>query len=124
MAATVLVVDDQPSMCLMLAETLSRQGYEVQFAWRSEEARMWIDGGTHFDVVLLDFMMPEMSGDQFADWLHERDPLTNILFITGHARSLLEVHPLQPGEQVLEKPFTRDQLIAAVSRMLPQTSNK
>jgi len=120
MPASVLVVDDQPAMCLMLAEMLAREGYTVQFAWRVEEAQAWVEGGAHFDIVVLDYMMPGITGDKFADWLHARSGSTRILFVTGYAADLSAVHPLQDEiEAVLEKPFTRAQLLSAVSQMIP-----
>jgi CheY-like chemotaxis protein len=120
MPASVLVVDDQPAMCLMLAEMLAREGYNVQFAWRVEEAQSWVEGGAHFDLVVLDYMMPGITGDKFADWLHQRSDATRILFVTGYAADLSAVHPLQADvEAVLEKPFTRAQLLSAVSQMMP-----
>src|SRR5438128_2211947 len=105
--ASLLVVDDEPAIALMIAEILTRGGYAVRTATRVEDARAWVESGARFDLAILDVVMPSMSGDQLAEWLRRRDPDAKVLFLTGYTEALFQARPaLWSGESFLEKPFT------------------
>jgi len=117
--ASLLVVDDEPSVALMVAEILKREGYGVRTATRVDDARAWVEDGARFDLAILDVVMPTMSGDQMAEWLRQRDPDAKVLFLTGYAEALFQARPiLWAGESFLEKPFTSKGLLEAVSMAL------
>ena len=65
----VLVVDDDADNRETLCEVLSDEGYSVRAAPGGREARALLEGGLRPDLVLLDLMMPEMSGDELLAWL-------------------------------------------------------
>jgi two-component system cell cycle sensor histidine kinase/response regulator CckA len=117
--AHILVVDDEPAVCAVVARVLQRHGHGVSTASYVDFAQAIVERGETFDLAVVDVMMPVMRGDEFARWLRARDPDAKVLFLTGHADELFKTHPvLWEGESFLEKPFTSDGLMQAVSLML------
>jgi two-component system, cell cycle sensor histidine kinase and response regulator CckA len=73
----------------------------------------------HFDLAILDVVMPTLSGEILAAHLRRHDPDLRILYITGYDDALFQARPmLWEGESFLEKPFTPAALIEAVSMAL------
>lgn len=102
----ILLVDDEPAFCEVLRAVLEVEGHEVEVAHDGSEAlsRLEID---RFDLVITDFEMPFMKGDELAAEIRRREPDLPIVLMTGHAelfRSSLQ--PLFPFESVLVKPFS------------------
>ena len=81
----VLVVDDEPSIGLVLRRALRE--HEVVAVTRATEALEILGSGKHFDVILSDLMMPEMSGMDFHDELARRSPdaAERVVFMSGGA---------------------------------------
>jgi two-component system, cell cycle sensor histidine kinase and response regulator CckA len=119
MRAKILIVDDEPSICSLVAHILGAAGYDVTSFSRVEDAQQLLDGGARFHLAVLDVIMPGMSGDELARLLRRRDPDAKVLFLTGYADALFQARPvLWHGEAFLEKPFTPKGLEEAVSMML------
>ena len=104
MARTVLLVEDNPSDCLMVRRMLEgvRNDYSIVTAESGAEA-LALASTTRFDCVLLDFYLPDMHGTDFLDDLTERQgggavPLP-IVVITGREDDSLAVASLQHGAQ-------------------------
>ncbi len=114
---TVLLVEDERLVRTSLASALQRAGYEVITAANATEALERVgDGEAIVDIAVTDVSMPGRSGIELASELHARWPELPVLFMTGFAESdLAERHP---GAIVLEKPFSRDVLTAAIRRRL------
>jgi PAS domain S-box-containing protein len=114
---TVLLVEDEDLMRRAFTKALSRSGYSVVAAANAAEALEHMDAGTAtVDIVVTDVSMPECSGIELASQLHERWPDLPVLFMTGFAEA--DLADQCPRDMVLEKPFSRDVLTAAIRRCL------
>src|SRR5580658_7770513 len=80
--ATVLVVDDNPAMCLILAAVLGNHGYDVQTAADGEKAKI-ILARMVFDVVVTDIGMPNITGLDLLKEIMRSAPDTSVLLMTG-----------------------------------------
>ena len=106
------------------AETLERLGYTVLAAANGADALARRDAheGT-IDLLLTDVVMPGMSGRRLAEIVRERSPQTRVLFMTGYAEDAVSSQGvLQPGAQLLEKPFAAADLGAKVRSVLDTTA--
>jgi len=127
--ATVLVVDDEPEMCEIARRMLEREGYKVRVAMHGLDALRILDSGEIIDCVVTDLVMPKMGGITLAMKLHDTRPSLPIVVISGiidlNAASLQALSPLMNSETscLLKKPFTWDQLVAAVQRALARADD-
>ena len=113
---TVLVVDDEEIMRLLLIRTMEMEHYQVYAAADGLEALMMLEGGLAVDLVVADVSMPRMDGRQLAMELSKRDPHIPIVLISG---VYLGGGTDFPGP-VLPKPFTPMALAARVREVLGQ----
>ncbi len=117
--ARVLVVDDEEPVRSLVERALSSPSYEVVLAGSGAEALRVIAEKGPFDLYIVDFMMPEMRGDQLARRLRAKEPAAKVLFFTGQSDQLIdEREPSQPHEAFIDKPLSLSALREAVSRML------
>jgi PAS domain S-box-containing protein len=123
---TILVVEDEDGVREVAIRILDTAGYTVLAAANGEEA-LAIAGGFQapIDAVLTDVVMPRMNGAELADALRATRPETPILYMSGYAAPLMTQQGLlEPGVTVLGKPFTRSQLLDALSTTLAGTDNE
>jgi PAS domain S-box-containing protein len=113
----ILLVEDEDSVRGMVARMLRTLGYEVRDTGSPNEALALVDGGSGFDLLLTDVMMPELSGDQLAERAVGRRPGLAVLFMSGYAQDLLG-RPPEARRHFLAKPFTRAALARAVRAAL------
>jgi CheY-like chemotaxis protein len=118
---TILVVDDEPDVLNVLARGLSGQGYEVLTADNGKDALM-ITRQVHPDLVILDVLMPDISGGSVGLTLQE-DPRTRdipIMFLscTFADRGKHQRKPLFAGHIRLAKPYDMQELLEAVADRL------
>ncbi|MDH3599581.1 MAG: response regulator, partial [Candidatus Tectomicrobia bacterium] len=85
----VLVVDDDPTIRLLLSKFLEMQNCEAEAAASGEEALELLNAG-QFDVIMADLQMPGMSGIEFAQVVRQQQPDIPIALITGVAHTLGE----------------------------------
>ena len=115
---TVLLVEDEGDVRVLAAEHLRDLGYAVLEVADGSEALRLIRSGACVDVLVTDVGLPGgMNGRQVADASRERRPGLPVLFITGYADGALDGH-LEPGMQVIGKPFALDALASRVKAML------
>jgi CheY-like chemotaxis protein len=112
----VLVVDDEADMRGTIGELLRYNGYEVESVASGAEALLAVNNRMP-QLVLLDLMLPGMSGIDVAHQLHAMNPALPILFVSGHAAPD-GLKDSVPGVRVLRKPFQSDELYAEVRRCL------
>jgi CheY-like chemotaxis protein len=115
---TVLVVDDEPQVRALTTRILDQAGFTVAAASSASEALELLVGGV--DLMVLDVRLPDLNGPDLALQVWRRRPALPILFISGWAEPAVS----DPGVQALvhdfiPKPFTHDQLLTAVRRLLP-----
>jgi PAS domain S-box-containing protein len=122
--ARVLVIDDEPAVGRSIQALLAPE-LEVTHVTRGREAIAKITAGERYDAVLCDLMMPEMSGIELFLALQRCQPALarRVVFLTGgaftdQARDFLA----QAEHPPLEKPFTEDQLRAAIERITSSAS--
>lgn len=117
---TILVVDDEPSVRMLVADILEELGYTVIEAADSASGLKVLQSGARIDLLISDVGLPGgMNGRQMADAARESRPGLKVLFITGYAEnSVIGNGHLQPGMQVLTKPFVVDTMAARVRDLM------
>jgi signal transduction histidine kinase len=122
--ARILVVDDEIGMREGCRRALVRHGFQVDTAEHGVEGMRKLREG-HFDLVLLDAMMPGMSGLEILDRICEQDPHIVCIMITGYATVDLAARAMKQGaHDFLPKPFTSDDLMAVVQRGLEERQRR
>jgi CheY-like chemotaxis protein len=119
---TVLVVEDDESVRRFTAEALRELGYRVLEAHGAPAALRLLDAhGAEVDLLFTDVVMPEMNGRRLADEALRRRPELKVLFTTGYSRNAI-IHNgvLDPGVQLIGKPFTVEELAAKLRTVLEQ----
>nr|WP_210313222.1 ATP-binding protein [Rhodopseudomonas rhenobacensis] len=115
----ILVVEDEPAMRQFSLEALGTLGYRVIEADGAQAALALLDA--HPDIALLftDIIMPDRNGRQLADEACRRRPELKVLYTTGYTRNAV-VHNgvVDPGVQLIGKPFTLDQLAEKIREVL------
>lgn len=123
MSKRILVVDDEETLCEALQFNLEAEGYEVDTALSAEEA-LTFDPGS-YDLILLDIMMGEISGTQFARIL-KANPATAsvpIIFCTAKDAENDMVAGLELGaDDYITKPYSLRNVIARVKTVLRRTA--
>jgi len=113
---TVLVIDDHPHVRMLISAVLAMQGLEVIGARDGRQGLELVKTGRP-DVVLLDWIMPGMGGEEFLLHLQETDPHVPVMLITGSAGGPdLSGHPRV--NDFLAKPFDVWELAGRVERLL------
>lgn len=116
--ALVLVVDDEPLIRGLYTEILLMGGYRVTTASDAEEALSALQAARP-DAVLLDIMMPGMSGLKALERIRETDPDLPVIIVTANATSEHAIAALKAGAyNFLVKGFTPDLLVRSVRRAL------
>lgn len=114
----ILVVEDEPSMRLGLKDNLEFESYEVELAIDGEEGLRKATSG-NFDLIILDVMMPKMSGFDVCKSMRKSGVLTPIIFLTAKSEEIDKVLGLELGaDDYLTKPFSLRELIARVKAIL------
>lgn len=114
----VLVVDDGPELpkAIRLMLTVSG-GYKIDIAAEGESALTKFDAG-HYDVVITDYKMPWMDGLQLAAAIKERSPRQPIILITAYPESIPSQDWQSKADFLLQKPFSLEELRAAMAKVL------
>ncbi len=121
-AGTVLLVEDEALVRMVAVQALEDAGLDVVEASDGTEALELLDGGLRADLVVTDVGLPGMNGRQLAEAVRERRPELGVLFMTGYAYdATLGTGILEPGCEVLQKPFETTALVARVTGMLAHT---
>lgn len=120
-ACRVLLVDDDPLVCDSIRRMLEFDRHNVQVAHSAAEA-LAICEQQSFDLVILDYMMPVMKGDQLAARLKERFPDRPVIMITADAEKVESPGAKPSGvDLIVGKPFRLEDLREAVSNALLKT---
>ncbi|NIS70371.1 MAG: response regulator [Proteobacteria bacterium] len=123
LGARILVVDDEQIMRDGCTRILSKEDWEVVTAENGEACLDAIKGGHGFDLVLLDLMMPGISGMKVLETVQQVDADLLVIVITGYATVELAVEAMKKGAyDFIPKPFTPDQLRIVVQRALEKRS--
>jgi PAS domain S-box-containing protein len=117
-AATIHVVDDDPSIRVAIARLLRAAGYQV-VVHESGQQLLANPPGTEAGCILLDMRMPGLNGLDVQERLNEIGSNLPILFLTGHGSVETSVQAIKAGaEDVLTKPVSKTTLLEAIERAL------
>jgi len=113
---TILVIEDEPMVREVLQITLERSGFRVLMAGGGDEALDLCESSPEpIDLVLTDIVMPGTSGADLAGYLAARYPWMRTVRMSGFTEAMLSASGMRRGETpFLQKPFTREQLLATV----------
>jgi len=113
--ASVLVVEDRRALAQMLAETLAREGYPVEVAYRGDEAVERLRRSGPFLAVLTDLKLPGADGLAVLAAAHAADPLLPVFLITGYAAVDSAVAAIKQGARdYFAKPLDMDTVLTAL----------
>lgn len=119
--ATVLVIDDEPSIRRIVAHVLRAEGHEVVEAENGKEA-VRAFRARPVELVVTDLVMPEQEGIETMEQLLALDPSVRVIAMSGGGRgsavSYLKIAQFVGARATLEKPFTLDELRSVVADVL------
>ncbi len=117
MAKKILVVDDKPELRTLLKSYFTQEGYDIVTAPNGQEA-LFVARREKPDLIILDLMMPEMSGYDFMR-LYNRETDTPIIILTARLEENDKVLGLELGaDDYVTKPFSPRELAARVRAVL------
>ena len=116
--STILVIEDDPKMQTGLRDNLEFEGYKVRTEGDGEAGlRAWIDNA--FDCVILDVMLPGLSGFDILRKAREKGVLTPVIMLTAKGEEIDRVLGLELGaDDYMTKPFSLRELLARVKAVL------
>jgi two-component system alkaline phosphatase synthesis response regulator PhoP len=118
MSSRILLVEDEPGLVLTISDLLASEGYEVTAAGDGETAVVKAADG-HFDLVVLDVMLPKKSGFEVCRDLRQRGIDAAILMLTAKTQVVDRVVGLKLGaDDYLAKPFDPAELLARIEALL------
>ncbi|MGE8064279.1 ATP-binding protein [Pseudomonas sp. NPDC089569] len=116
---TVLIVEDDPAVRVLVCTVLGELGYAFVEAGDADGAMPILDSAQRIDLMISDVGLPGMNGRQLAEIGRQYRPGLKVLFITGYAEhAAVRGGFLDPGMQMITKPFTFDLLTAKVREMI------
>ena len=114
----ILIVDDEPSICTLLIEGLSPEGFECRAAGNGDEAINILEQ-EHFDALISDLRMPGISGLALLEATRAKYPRMSFLMATGVDNVRVGVEAMKLGaDDYIVKPFRLDAVVVAVERAL------
>ena len=120
MAETILVVDDDDPVRVMLARLLRTQGYAVLEARDGLEALKILKAHhARIELLLTDVVLPGMGGRELAEHVRRERPNIKVLYTSGYTDDVILQHQLLSHDvSVLQKPYTRSSLAQKVREVL------
>ena len=121
----VLVVEDEPAVRQFSVDALTELGYRVLEADGAGAALRLLDAHPEIALLFTDIVMPDINGRKLADEARHRRPDLKVLFTTGYTRNAV-VHNgiVDPGVQLIGKPFTIEDLAAKIREVLDTSSSE
>ncbi len=119
----ILVVDDEVSVLRTTGRILRGRGFHVMAAASPSEAlRMARLHEGNIDLLITDVIMPEMNGRQLAEHIRAFFPQIKVLYISGYTADVISTNGVLDADiNYLQKPFTRDTLLAKIHAVLTET---
>jgi len=121
---TILVVDDEFALADMAAHILKDNGYNVSAVNSAKDALQYLESNS-VDLVLSDVIMPDIDGYELATMIRENFPEVKIVLASGYIRSISKKpEHIELTNRILQKPYTSEELIGAVTKQLNVQSNE
>ncbi|GAB5381222.1 MAG: response regulator [Aliiglaciecola sp.] len=115
---TLLIIDDDKELTTLLCEYLTPQGYEIDLAHDGEEGLNKATSHNHYDLILLDVMLPKLDGFEVLKRLRQSH-LTPVLMLTAKGDDFDKVFGLELGaDDYLPKPFNHRELSARIKAIV------
>ena len=117
---TILLVEDEPAVRHSLERVLTAEGYKVLSAADGVAAlALFEERSDEIMLLMTDLVMPTMSGRVLAQKCSIMRPTLKVIYVSGYTRdSLLSQQTFEEGTQLIEKPFTRDGVLARIAEVL------
>jgi len=116
---TVLLVEDEPSVRLLIAEVLRDLGYGLIETTNAELAIPILASNARLDLMITDVGLPGLNGRQLAEIGREHRPRLKVLFVTGYAEHATKQSEfLLPGMKMVTKPFALDAVAIIIREMI------
>src|SRR5271157_1894622 len=125
-APRILIVEDESDLALVLGYNLEAEGYVVESVERGDEAELRLAENPP-DLVILDWMLPGVSGLEICRRLRAREPTRTlpVIMVTGRGEEAERVRGLSVGaDDYVVKPFSVPELMARVRALLRRTHPK
>src|SRR5689334_13117514 len=117
-AGMVLIIDDETAIRESLEALLELEGYDVASAETAEEGLARL-AERPYDLVLLDYALPDRNGLEVLTELRERDPLLPVIMITAYGTVENAVNAMRQGAtNFLQKPWDNEKLVADVRAII------
>lgn len=121
--ASILIVEDEPAMQLGLKDNLEVESYTVELASDGEDGLSKIKRN-HYDLILLDVMLPKLSGFDVCKSARAAGISTPIILLTARGEEIDKILGLELGaDDYVTKPFSIRELLARVKAILRRSSN-
>ena len=117
---SVMIVEDEESLATLLDYNLGKEGFDTQLSTDGEDALMKI-GESSPDIIILDWMLPKISGIEVCRRLRSRNETRNIpiLMLTARAEEADRIRGLDTGaDDYMTKPFSMNELVARIRAIL------
>ncbi|MFJ4197991.1 response regulator, partial [Pseudomonas sp. NPDC089534] len=119
---SVMVVEDDPAVRMLVLDLLRELGYRTFEAEDAKSALPLLESGQRVDLLVTDVGLPGMNGRQLAEIARQHRPGLKVLFMTGYAQNAAERQGfLEDGMDMVAKPFSIEAMAAKIRTMLSQT---
>ncbi|MCF8358631.1 MAG: response regulator transcription factor [Prolixibacteraceae bacterium] len=120
--ARILIIEDEPAMLSGLRDNLEFEDYEVETASKGDDGCRKLETG-RFDLVLLDVMLPVMSGFDILKKCRAQGIKTPVILLTAKGQELDKVRGLELGaDDYITKPFSLRELLARIKAIMRRTA--
>ena len=124
MRPTVLIIDDDPTFCLMLKSFLTKKEFTAETAFSGAEAINQVNKHD-FDVVLSDFRLPDTDGLSLLEQIRELKPGTPVIIMTSYADIRIAVKAMKNGAyEYVTKPVNPDEILLIIKNALNREKEK
>jgi len=114
----ILVVDDEENICNYLKELFTLEGWKADIAYDGYQG-VKLASDNQYDVIVLDILMPRMTGIEATREIMKRKPDSNIIVITGAPYRKQADEALEGGAKLfIKKPFSSEKIIEAVTSLV------
>jgi DNA-binding NtrC family response regulator len=118
MSHKILIIDDEKLIRWALEQHLVKQGYQVATAESAEQGLVLLNEDAP-DLILLDNCLPDMTGIQLLEKLHDREKKFKVIMITAYDMAETSVKAMNLGAyEYINKPFNLEELTALIHRTL------
>ncbi|MFL5810383.1 MAG: sigma-54-dependent transcriptional regulator, partial [Flavisolibacter sp.] len=119
---TILIIDDDRDMCLLLKRFLTRHGYEVLESYNGKKALELLES-TEPSLVMCDFRLEDMEGNVLLGKIKERYPHLPVIIITGYSDIKIAVEVMKMGAyDYITKPLFPDEILVTIKQALETAS--